>query len=69
MLNICKLDHELLTFQACLFWGNSLLLQVWIIIKKKFIASVTTQLPGANGYTGGKVVFIDTENTLYPLEY
>lgn len=28
--------------------------------------SVTSQLPGANGYTGGKVVFIDTENTLYP---
>lgn len=28
--------------------------------------SVTSQMPGANGYTGGKVVFIDTENTLYP---
>ena len=28
--------------------------------------SVTAQLPGANGYTGGKVVFVDTENTLYP---
>jgi len=25
---------------------------------------VTTQMPGANGYTGGKVIFIDTENTL-----
>jgi len=25
---------------------------------------VTTQLPGARGYTGGKVIFIDTENTL-----
>jgi len=22
---------------------------------------VTAQLPGANGYTGGKVIFIDTE--------
>jgi hypothetical protein len=31
------------------------------------IFSVTSQLPGANGYTGGKVVLIDTENTLYPL--
>lgn len=29
--------------------------------------SVTSQLPGAHGYGGGKVVFIDTENTLYPL--
>ncbi|XP_006824693.1 meiotic recombination protein DMC1/LIM15 homolog [Saccoglossus kowalevskii] len=27
---------------------------------------VTTQLPGANGYPGGKVVFIDTENTFRP---
>ena len=23
--------------------------------------AVTAQLPGANGYTGGKVIFIDTE--------
>ncbi|XP_076815469.1 meiotic recombination protein DMC1/LIM15 homolog [Clavelina lepadiformis] len=28
--------------------------------------SITTQLPGANGYTGGKVVYIDTENTFRP---
>ncbi|XP_074647662.1 meiotic recombination protein DMC1/LIM15 homolog [Tubulanus polymorphus] len=27
---------------------------------------VTTQMPGANGYTGGKVVLIDTENTFRP---
>lgn len=27
---------------------------------------VTAQMPGCNGYLGGKVVFIDTENTLYP---
>ncbi|XP_059157133.1 meiotic recombination protein DMC1/LIM15 homolog isoform X2 [Physella acuta] len=27
---------------------------------------VTTQIPGANGYSGGKVVFIDTENTFRP---
>ncbi|CAE1251542.1 DMC1 [Acanthosepion pharaonis] len=27
---------------------------------------VTAQLPGPNGYTGGKVVFIDTENTFRP---
>ncbi|XP_046549994.1 meiotic recombination protein DMC1/LIM15 homolog [Haliotis rubra] len=27
---------------------------------------VTSQLPGANGYCGGKVVFIDTENTFRP---
>ena len=25
---------------------------------------VTAQMPGANGYTGGKVIFVDTENTL-----
>lgn len=30
---------------------------------------MTTQIPGANGYCGGKVVFIDTENTLYPLQW
>lgn len=27
---------------------------------------VTCQLPGANDYTGGKVIFIDTENTFRP---
>ncbi|GAB1602420.1 meiotic recombination protein DMC1/LIM15 homolog [Argonauta hians] len=27
---------------------------------------VTAQLPGDNGYTGGKVVFVDTENTFRP---
>uniref|UniRef100_A0A8C5QRD0 Meiotic recombination protein n=1 Tax=Leptobrachium leishanense TaxID=445787 RepID=A0A8C5QRD0_9ANUR len=27
---------------------------------------VTAQLPGSNGYTGGKVIFIDTENTFRP---
>uniref|UniRef100_A0A3P9PTH5 DNA meiotic recombinase 1 n=2 Tax=Poecilia TaxID=8080 RepID=A0A3P9PTH5_POERE len=27
---------------------------------------VTAQLPGEDGYSGGKVIFIDTENTLYP---
>lgn len=27
---------------------------------------VTAQMPGSNGYKGGKVIFIDTENTLYP---
>ncbi|KAG8182757.1 hypothetical protein JTE90_023395 [Oedothorax gibbosus] len=27
---------------------------------------VTCQLPGANGYTGGKAMFIDTENTFRP---
>jgi len=31
-----------------------------------FLVVVSAQLPGANGYTGGKVVFVDTENTLYP---
>ena len=25
------------------------------------VFTVTTQLPGANGYSGGKVVFVDTE--------
>lgn len=27
---------------------------------------VTTQMPGANGYSGGKVVYLDTENTFRP---
>ena len=27
---------------------------------------VTTQLPGENGFTGGKIVYIDTENTFRP---
>nr|CAD7201344.1 unnamed protein product [Timema douglasi]CAD7260089.1 unnamed protein product [Timema shepardi]CAD7400064.1 unnamed protein product [Timema poppensis] len=27
---------------------------------------ITAQMPGANGYTGGKVVFLDTENTFRP---
>ncbi|KAL5265965.1 hypothetical protein ACHWQZ_G006568 [Mnemiopsis leidyi] len=27
---------------------------------------VLTQLPGSNGYSGGKVIFIDTENTFRP---
>lgn len=27
---------------------------------------ISTQMPGANGYSGGKVVFIDTENTFRP---
>lgn len=27
---------------------------------------ITAQMPGENGYTGGKVIFLDTENTLYP---
>ena len=27
---------------------------------------VTAQLPGPDGYTGGKVMFIDTENTFRP---
>lgn len=28
---------------------------------------VTTQMPGRDGYIGGKVMYIDTEHTLYPL--
>ena len=27
---------------------------------------VTAQIPDNSGYTGGKVIFLDTENTLYP---
>ena len=27
---------------------------------------VTTQMPGANGYSGGKVLYLDTENTFRP---
>ena len=40
---------------------------VWMI-NTTFDFSVTAQLPGANGYTGGKVIIIDTENTLYPFQ-
>lgn len=32
------------------------------------VSAVTTQLPGERGYTGGKVIYIDTENTLYPCQ-
>jgi hypothetical protein len=28
---------------------------------------VSAQMPGENGYMGGKVIFLDTEHTLYPL--
>ena len=28
--------------------------------------AVTTQMPGADNYSGGKVVYIDTENTFRP---
>ena len=31
--------------------------------------AVTTQMPGAGNYTGGKVVYIDTENTFRPDRY
>uniref|UniRef100_A0A8C4T9C7 Meiotic recombination protein n=1 Tax=Erpetoichthys calabaricus TaxID=27687 RepID=A0A8C4T9C7_ERPCA len=31
-----------------------------------YFALVTAQLPGDEGYTGGKVIFIDTENTFRP---
>ena len=34
-----------------------------------FFLAVTSQLPTEHGYTGGKVVFIDTENTLYPPQF
>ena len=27
---------------------------------------VTTQLPGEGGFTGGKIIYIDTENTFRP---
>lgn len=35
-------------------------------LKRVLCHSVTAQLPGEDGYSGGKVIFIDTENTLYP---
>uniref|UniRef100_A0A669Q3Q4 DNA meiotic recombinase 1 n=1 Tax=Phasianus colchicus TaxID=9054 RepID=A0A669Q3Q4_PHACC len=38
--------------------------------KRKMVFHITTgmtaQLPGPNGYTGGKIIFIDTENTFRP---
>lgn len=30
---------------------------------------VAAQVPNKNGYMGGKVIFIDTEHTLYPFIY
>ena len=35
--------------------------QIQITLLKITFFSVTAQLPGANGYSGGKVIFIDTE--------
>ena len=29
---------------------------------------VTAQIPSAKGYSGGKVIFLDTEHTLYPFK-
>ena len=40
------------------------LFSLWIkmnLILLNVIPLVSAQLPGANGYTGGKVIFIDTE--------
>ncbi|XP_020609955.1 meiotic recombination protein DMC1/LIM15 homolog [Orbicella faveolata] len=38
-----------------------------LVLKSYYLEfNVTAQLPGANGYTGGKVIFIDTENTFRP---
>ena len=56
-------------------YDESINLTMWSILLLEFRTGktqishtlcVTTQLPGANSYPGGKVVFIDTENTLYP---
>lgn len=30
---------------------------------------VTTQIPNSSGYSGGKVMFLDTEHTLYPFKH
>lgn len=30
---------------------------------------VTTQIPNSSGYSGGKVMFLDTEHTLYPFSF
>uniref|UniRef100_A0A3P9BHI9 Meiotic recombination protein n=1 Tax=Maylandia zebra TaxID=106582 RepID=A0A3P9BHI9_9CICH len=35
-------------------------------LKRVLCHSVTAQLPGEDGYSGGKVIFIDTENTFRP---
>ena len=32
-----------------------------VLIISKLLPLVTAQLPGSNGYSGGKVIFIDTE--------
>lgn len=47
------------------FDSNPSILDIWKFVTI-IIHLVTAQLPGADGYTGGKIIFIDTENTLYP---
>lgn len=50
-------------------WKNSIVTHtLWYVVLPSsdlictsLALTVTTQLPGANGYTGGKVVFVDTE--------
>ena len=40
-------------------WSVAIYLSIVIVVSS--LSSVTTQLPGKNGYSGGKVVFVDTE--------
>ncbi|KAF3853303.1 hypothetical protein F7725_013991 [Dissostichus mawsoni] len=48
------------------FCGRYHLFKIQIKLILCFFCPVTAQLPGENGYSGGKVVFIDTENTFRP---
>ena len=49
-------------------WTNDMREELWCVaiylatvIIVSSLSSVMTQLPGKNGYSGGKVVFVDTE--------
>lgn len=59
-MELCKCGYDI-----CINWLNKM-------CKLRFLCcscAVTSQLPGDDGYSGGKVIFIDTENTLYPQDY
>ncbi|CAG04495.1 unnamed protein product, partial [Tetraodon nigroviridis] len=40
--------------------------EVCRLVFPRCLCAVTSQLPGDDGYSGGKVIFIDTENTFRP---
>lgn len=59
-MELCKCGCDI-----CIYWWNNMC-KLWFLCCS---CAVTSQLPGDDGYSGGKVIFIDTENTLYPQDY